>query len=97
MLENLRVTIYSPAKTAMQSGTAKTNIWKIKFPADKTKYLYNLMSWPGSKDTKQQLDLEFPTKEQAIHFAEKNNWKYRVLNPQTKKILPKSYASNFTS
>ena len=80
----------------MQSAT-KSKLWYIKFPTDQTKFNYDLMNWTGSKDTKQQLALNFTTKEQAINFAEKNNWKYIIKEPKGKIIKAKSYADNFTS
>jgi len=97
MLENIEVIIYKAAKNAMQSGVKKGKCWKIQFPADQTKYQYDLMNWTGSADTRQQLNLAFETKGQAVQFVEKNNWKYQVIEPLNKKVKPKAYADNFTS
>ena len=94
MLKNINIIIYQPSRTAMQSGT-KDKLWHIKFPTDQTKFNYGLMGWTGSKDTKQQISLGFATKEQAINFAEKNNWKYEIKESKKTKIIPKSYANNF--
>lgn len=96
MLKNINVTICKPSNTAMQSGT-KNKLWQIKFPTDQTKFNYDLMNWTGSKDTKQQLSLNFATKEQAINFAEKNNWKYNIKEPKKRIVKVKSYAENFTT
>ena len=39
--------------------------------------------------------LFFKTKEQAINWAQKNNYQFYVEEPKIKKIKPQSYASNF--
>jgi hypothetical protein len=97
MLANIEVTIYRSQSSAMQSSSQKTQKWKIKFPNDNSKYNYELMNWSGSKDTKQQLNLFFNSKEEAINFAEKNNWKFEIIEPHQKRVKLKSYADNFTS
>lgn len=97
MLERIFVEIYHPANRTTQSAPKVHSIWKIKFPSDNTKYSYDLMSWTGSKDTRQQLDLTFPSKEKAIAFAKKQNWEYTVIQNHKKKIYSKSYANNFIS
>ncbi len=81
----------------MQSGLAKSNIWQIAFPTDNTKYIYPTIGWTGSADMKQELNryLQFPSKEEAIRFAEKKKWQYEISEPQVKKVIPKSYTENF--
>jgi len=97
MLDNISVIIYQPTQSASQSGFKKYNHWKIKFPTDESKYTYNFIGWTGSKDTKQQLNLKFSTKEEAINFAQAKHWKYQVILPKKRKIVAKSYASNFVN
>ena len=96
MLDNISVVIYRPTQSASQSGFKKYEHWKIKFPTDISKYNYNFIGWTGSKDTKQQLNLTFPSKQEAISFAKKRNWKYQIIEPKKRKIIAKSYATNFT-
>jgi len=48
--------IYIPTKTAMQSGLAKTNKWKIEFKT-KDSGLDPLMGWESSTDTLSELKL----------------------------------------
>ncbi|WP_246575304.1 NADH dehydrogenase ubiquinone Fe-S protein 4 [Neoehrlichia mikurensis] len=80
MLNNdILVKIYKPTKSAMQSGVQKYSMWKVEFCPANTKYVEPLMQWIGSKDTRQQIHLLFTTKEQAIAYAEKNNFKYILL------------------
>ena len=51
------------------------------------------MGWESSTDTLEEVKLKFPTKEQAIEYAEKNNISYKVIKP--KEFVIKSYAENF--
>jgi hypothetical protein len=87
--------ISKPAKSAMQSGWAKTKQWLLDIePADPVEP-DPLMGWSGSHDTDKQLRLWFPTKEAAIAFAEKRGLAYVVMEPKERVIRPKSYADNF--
>ncbi len=92
----MRVRIYQPAKTAMQSGRNKDS-WKVEFAERAPKFIDPLMGWVGMRDTKQQLNLTFDTKDAAIDYAEKHGLKYRVIEPKTRKIKPKAYADNFAT
>jgi hypothetical protein len=93
----MKVRICRPARTAMQSGTAKTHKWKLKFASSAKPMVDPLMGWFGMKDTTQQLDLEFDTCEAAIHYAKANQLAYEVDEPHVKSFKPKSYAANFAS
>lgn len=97
MLENIEVTIYKSDKSASQSANSSKQKWKIRFPNDPSKFNYELMNWTGSKDMKQELDLTFENREQAIIFAEKNNWKYKIKEPNIKRLVRKSYDDNFSN
>ena len=46
---SITVRIYSPAKTAMQSGTANMGSWKIDFPPE-SKWENSLIGWSSSSD-----------------------------------------------
>ena len=81
--------IYIPTKTAMQSGLAKTNKWKIEFKT-KDSGLDPLMGWESSTDTLNELKLEFSTKELAIEYANKNKIKFEIIVPKERKIIKKS-------
>jgi len=88
--------IYCPSKNAMQSGRAKTHRWVLEFAPSSAKTVDPLMGWTGSRDMKaDQLKLTFETREAAIAYAERNGIDYRVMEHQTRKIVPKSYADNF--
>jgi hypothetical protein len=87
--------IYRPARTAMQSGSAKTRYWVLDFEPEEPARPEPLMGWIGSGDMRQQIRLRFPTKEEAIAHAEREGLDYEVREPKPRRIRPKSYADNF--
>ncbi|HEY1719813.1 MAG TPA: ETC complex I subunit [Magnetospirillaceae bacterium] len=90
------VRIYRPAKTAMQSGRAKTNEWLLEFAPGAREEADPLMGWAGSGDTLNQVRLFFATKEEAIAFAEREGHSYTVVEERPAKApKPKSYSDNF--
>jgi len=90
----MRVRIYKPAKTAMQSGVAKTREWILESELA-PKEVEPLMGWTASRDTMQQVQLRFATLDEAKAHAEKNGWQYTVEKPHERKLRPKAYADNF--
>jgi NADH dehydrogenase (ubiquinone) Fe-S protein 4 len=87
--------IYKPSKTAMQSGTKKYDKWLIEFITEDTG-INPLMGWESSTDTFSELKLEFSTKELAVEYAKKNKIVFELIEPNSKKIVKKSYSNNFT-
>ncbi len=87
--------IFSPAKTAMQSGKAKTGYWVLEFDPEKPRKIDPLMGYTTSGDMKSQIRLNFPTREEAVAYAEKNGIAYRVELPNEAKRRQISYAENF--
>jgi len=47
----MRARIYQPARTAMQSGSAKTKDWVLDFAPASTREVDPLMGWTSSTDT----------------------------------------------
>lgn len=87
--------IFRPARTAMQSGQAKTKRWMLEFDQEAPRSVEPLMGWTSSSDMKQQLRLYFATKDDAIAYAEKNGIAYTVEpehRPARRRI---AYADNF--
>jgi len=87
--------IYSPAKTAMQSGKAKTGYWVLDFEPEKPKTIDPLMGYTSSGDMKSQIRIAFDTKEEAVAYAEKHGIVFRVEEPKEVKRRQISYAENF--
>ena len=90
----MKVRIFKPARTAMQAGVGKTREWLLE-SEPMPKQLDPLMGWTSSRDTMQQVQLEFPTLDEARAHAEKNGWQYTVEQPNVRPLRPKAYADNF--
>ena len=65
----MRARIYQPAKTAMQSGTAKTHHWVLEFAPASGREVDPLMGWTSSSDTQAQVRLRFDSREAAEAYA----------------------------
>lgn len=89
------VRIYKPAKTAMQSGRARTMEWVLEFEPESASEVEPLMGWTATTDANSQVRLEFGSKDEAIAYAERNGLPYRVIEPHERKPVRKSYADNF--
>ena len=89
-----RAKIFIPSKTAMQSGRGKIKDWVLEFET-KDPSINPLMGWETSTDTMEEVILKFSSKEKAIEYAKKNNILYKVIEPNKKKFVIKSYADNF--
>jgi hypothetical protein len=87
--------IYKPARTAMQSGSAKTKNWLLEFEPEEPRSVEPLMGWTSSGDMKQQIILRFATKEEAIAYAERNGIAYLVFEPHEPTMKVVSYSDNF--
>ena len=86
--------IYIPSKTATQSGLGKEDKWILEFDSKDTT-TNPLMGWESSIDTMGEVKLEFSTKDKAIEYAKNNNISYKVIEPNKRKFIIKSYAENF--
>ena len=91
----MEVRIYRPAKTATQSGRAKTQRWVLEHAPRGHRAVDSLMGWTSSDDTTQQVSLSFETRQQAVAYARRHGFAYVVDEPQVPTVRPKSYADNF--
>ena len=87
--------IFSPAKTAMQSGKARSGHWVLEFEPERPRRIDPLMGYTSSGDMKSQIRLTFNTKEEAVAYAEKNGLAFSVEEPKEAKRRQISYAENF--
>ncbi|OLP59925.1 NADH-ubiquinone oxidoreductase [Xaviernesmea oryzae] len=87
--------IYRPAKTAMQSGKAKTHLWILEFDQDVPRTIDPMMGYTSSADTRQQVKLSFESAELAVAYAERNGIEYRVIAPKDATRKAVSYSDNF--
>ena len=95
----MRARIYKPAKTAMQSGTAKTHNWVLEYAPESARAVDPLMGWTSSGDMQSQVRLRFPTKEAALEYAQDKGIDAQVLEPKTRKanIRAGGYGENFAT
>jgi len=87
--------IYKPAKTAMQSGSAKTKKWVLDFEPEQAREIEPLMGWTSSGDMTQQVRLRFDTAEEAIAYCERHGIAYQVFAPKRQARAAMSYSDNF--
>jgi hypothetical protein len=87
--------IYKPSKTAMQSGFANTRQWLLEFEPEEPRTVEPLMGWTSSGDMKQQVRLQFDTKDEAVAYCERHGIAYQVFDamPPARRIM--SYSDNF--
>jgi len=91
----MRVRIYQPTKTAMQSGRGGTKRWMLEFEPEARREMDPLMGWTSSRDTRAQVRMSFDTLEEAVAYAEKQGYAYSVQSAQARVVRPKSYSDNF--
>ena len=94
----MQARIYKPAKTAMQSGKAKSTHWVLEYQnADGSRRPDPLMGWISSNDTSSQIRITFETSEDAIAFAKREGLTFTVEDERASKRLVKSYSANFSA
>ena len=87
--------IYRPAKSAMQSGLAKTRDWVLEFEPASARRPDPLMGWSSSSDMNGQVRLAFESKEEAAAYAEAHGIAFQVFEPKAPRRIIKAYADNF--
>ncbi len=82
-------------KSAMQSGRARVGVWVLEHERVEPQHPDPLTGWPGSGATETQVQLNFPTREAALAYADANGISVDVvpLGPRTLKL--QAYADNF--
>lgn len=95
----MRARIYRPAKTAMQSGTAKTEAWVLEYAPQSRREIDPLMGWTSSSDTQTQVRMSFESKKAALDYARANGIEATVQEPKARKhnIRPGGYGDNFAT
>ena len=87
--------IFKPARTAMQSGTAKTKQWILEYEPEEPQAVESLMGWTSSGDMKQQLRLRFDSKEEALSYCERHGIAFQVFEPKEVDRRLMAYSDNF--
>jgi len=93
----MRVRIYQPAKTAMQSGRAGTQQWVVEFDpeAEARSEMDPLMGWTSSANTRAQVRMRFDSMEEAVAYAKRQGYAYSIEAAKQREMRPKAYADNF--
>lgn len=93
----MKVRIYKPTKSAMQSGKQNTKKWLlVPIEEKKVRSVNPLMGWTSVDNTESQLKLYFATKEEAEQYAKSQKFDYIIEEPKASSVKKKSYAANFT-
>lgn len=95
----MRARIYRPARTATQSGSARTHAWVLDFAPAAARGIDPLMGWTSSGDTQTQVRLRFETREAAEEYARAHGIEADVIEPQSRRpnIRPLGYGDNFAT
>jgi hypothetical protein len=91
----MQVRIYQPSKSTMQSGRGKLSHWVLEYEIATARRAEPLMGWISSGDTLNQVRLKFPTKDEAVAFAERKGWEFMVQDAHQRRVRPRNYADNF--
>ena len=87
--------IYRPARTAMQSGKAQTEKWRLDYEPEVPLKADPLMGYTSSTDMRRQIRMEFDTREEAVAYAGRNAIPYQVLEDHERTPKTFSYSDNF--
>lgn len=79
----------------MQSGTRGTRRWRLAFDDLRPLDIDPLMGWTATDDTRRQVRLDFPTREDAIAYAERHAIEYEVEDEKASAPKRIAYADNF--
>jgi hypothetical protein len=87
--------IYRPAKTATQSGSAKTKQWVLEYEPDAARVVEPLMGWTSSTDMKSQIRLHFASAAEAVAYCERHGIPYQLFDAKAPARRTIAYADNF--
>jgi len=89
--------IFKPAKTAMQSGKAKTARWVLEFEAEAARRIDPLMGWTSADDMRAgQVRLTFDSMEAAVKYAESKNIPFQLIESAAPSPVFRAYSDNFS-
>lgn len=93
----MKAVIYNEGKSATQSGRNKSKYWALEYVDNfEERDNKNIMKWVSSSyNSMAQLRIRFKTLEEAIKYANQKKLNYELVDAKERKIVPKSYASNF--
>ncbi|WP_442920860.1 NADH dehydrogenase ubiquinone Fe-S protein 4 [Mesorhizobium sp. CCNWLW176] len=80
--------IFRPGRSVMTSARVGPQPWRLVFERRTPPFIVPLMGYTGGDDTLTQVTLDFPTREAAIAFAERQSLDYAVLNTPPERPRP---------
>ena len=96
-ISSMRVRLYRPAKSAMQSGRGRSHTWLIEPELLTPRMPEPLMGWISADDTFSELRrrLQFNSCEEAMDFARRQGWEAVIEEPAERRVTPRNYLDNF--
>ncbi|TIQ33579.1 MAG: hypothetical protein E5X48_22955 [Mesorhizobium sp.] len=73
--------ICKASRSVTTSGKACTKGWRLVFERRTAPFIDSLMGYTGGEDTLAQIELNFPTLESAVRYAERQGLAYHVQTP----------------
>ncbi len=89
------VRIYRSPKPATQSALGNTREWVLEFEPAGGREIDPLMGWVGTSDPESQVRLTFPSREEAVAYAERNALLFEVEPESNVVYRPKAYGENY--
>jgi hypothetical protein len=87
--------IFKPARNAMQAGQANTRAWMLSYEPERPRAVEPLMGYTSSTDMRQQVNLSFETREEAVAYCQRNGIPFRVEDSHERTPKRISYSDNF--
>lgn len=93
----MRVRIYSPAKSATQSGQALSYHWVVETEPATPRIPDPIMGWSSANDPFSELRgrLKFATEKDALAFVKNKGWEIVGAEPNERQVQPRTYLDNF--
>lgn len=89
----MQVKIYKPIKFATKSVNSTSNLVLELTLYNRFKEF--LIGKTSSNDMMSEIKIRFPSYQESVAFAEKNNYDYDIIEPQRPRLINKSYVHNF--
>ena len=96
VVKQMSARIYSPAKTAMQSGQTKSGYWLLEFEPEAPRLIEPLMGYTSSTDMNSQIRMKFNSREAAVAYAEREGLAYTISQPKKVRRRAMTYSENFS-
>ena len=93
--QEMTARIFQPSRATTQSALGKTREWILEYEPVTPRQPESLMGWTSSADTMNQIRVRFPTREEAVAYAERNGLTYCISDTAIRRVRPKSYTDRF--